>query len=90
MLAKSTHLQVIPQQSTQNTANLLLQTYGEKVAEFPLLLRYTIPLLRLGALLRNNLQMGAFPSIDVCFYWLAYISEIDNRLVTACIVKTAT
>ena len=30
-----------------------------------------------------------FPSIDVCFYWLARISKIDNRLVTACKVKTA-
>ena len=27
MLGKITHLQVIPQQSTQNTANLPLQTY---------------------------------------------------------------
>ena len=31
-----------------------------------------------------------FPSLDVCFYWLAQISEIDNRLVTAYTVKTAT
>ena len=31
----------------------------------------TASLMRLGALLRDNLQMGAFPSIDVCFYWLA-------------------
>ena len=31
----------------------------------------TSSLLRLGALLRDNLQMCAFPSIDVCFYWLA-------------------
>ena len=23
--------------------------------------------------------MGSFPSINVCFYWLAWISEIDNR-----------
>ena len=27
ILGKSAHLQIIPQQSTQNTANLLLQTY---------------------------------------------------------------
>ena len=31
-----------------------------------------------------------FPSIDVCFYWPPSISEINNRLVTACVVKTAT
>ena len=31
-----------------------------------------------------------FPNRDVCFFWLAYISEINNRLITACIVKTAT
>ena len=31
----------------------------------------TASLLRLGALLRDNLQMGAFSSIDVRFYWLA-------------------
>ena len=31
----------------------------------------TASLLRLGALLRDNLQMGVFFSIDVCFYWLA-------------------
>ena len=31
----------------------------------------TSSLLRLRALLRDNLQMGAFPSIDVYFYWLA-------------------
>ena len=28
MVGKRTHLQVIPQQSTQNTANLPLQTYA--------------------------------------------------------------
>ena len=28
----------------------------------------TASLLRLGALLWDNLQMGFFPSIDVCFY----------------------
>ena len=31
----------------------------------------TPSLLRFGALLRDHLQMGAFFSIDVCFYWLA-------------------
>ena len=31
----------------------------------------TASLLRLGALLRDNLQMGAFHSIEECFYWLA-------------------
>ena len=31
-----------------------------------------------------------FPSINVCFHQLAQISEIDNRLVTARIVKIAT
>ena len=31
-----------------------------------------------------------FPTIDLYFYWLAQISEIDNGLVTACIIKTAT
>ena len=31
----------------------------------------TAGLMRLGALLLDNLQMGVFPSIDVCFYWLA-------------------
>ena len=31
----------------------------------------TTSLLRLGALLRDILQMGAFPSIDVRFYWFA-------------------
>ena len=46
--------------------------------------------LRLGALLRDNLQIVLFPNIDVCSYWLAWISEINNRLVTACIFKTAT
>ena len=50
----------------------------------------TASFLRLGSLLRGKLQMGAFPSIDVCFYLLAEINEIDNSLVTACIVKTAT
>ena len=30
-----------------------------------------VSLLRLGALPRNNLQMGGFPNIDVCLYWLA-------------------
>ena len=29
-----------------------------------------------------------FPSIDVCSYWLTQISKIENRIVTACIVKT--
>ena len=30
----------------------------------------TPSLLRLGALLRDDLQMGALPSINVYFYWL--------------------
>ena len=34
-------------------------------------LSVTASLLRLGALLPDNLQMGAFFSIIVCFYWLA-------------------
>ena len=29
------------------------------------------------------------PSMDVCFYWFAQISEIDNRLVTVRMIKTA-
>ena len=32
----------------------------------------TASLMRLGALLRDNLQMGVFfPRIGVCFYWFA-------------------
>ena len=34
MPEKSTHLQVIPQQSTENTANLPLQTYYKKPSDF--------------------------------------------------------
>ena len=34
MLGKSTHLIVIPQQSTKNTANLLLQTCEKKTVNF--------------------------------------------------------
>ena len=36
--------------------------------------------------------MGAFPSIDVYFYWPAYIIEIYvyNSLIIACVVKSAT
>ena len=34
MVGKSTHLQVIPQQSTQNTANLPLQTYEKNQLTF--------------------------------------------------------
>ena len=50
----------------------------------------TPSLLRLGALLRDDLQMGAFSSIYVYFYRLAELIENSNRLVTACIAKTAT
>ena len=35
----------------------------------------TTSLLRLGALLQDNLQMGAFPIIDVCLYLLACIDQ---------------
>ena len=35
----------------------------------------TASLLRLGALLQDNLQMGAFPIIDVCLYLLACIDQ---------------
>ena len=34
MVGKSTRLQVIPQQSTQNTANLPLQTYEKNQGTF--------------------------------------------------------
>ena len=37
MVGKSTILQVIPQQSTQNTANLSIQTYGKNQRTFLLL-----------------------------------------------------
>ena len=51
----------------------------------------TASLLRLGALLQDYLHMDVFfSSIDVRFYWLAWISELDNRPVTACIFNTAT
>ena len=46
MLGKSTHLAVIPQQSTQNTANLPLQTYEKKIC------RVSIPVHIYNSLIR--------------------------------------
>ena len=42
----------------------------KKTTVFFVVLSVTASLIRLGALLRDNLQMGAFSNIDICFYWL--------------------
>ena len=60
MLGKSTHLQVIPQQSTQNTANLPLQTFENNQRTF-LLFNTGVDFS-----LRNNFaNSGSFPKVSV-------------------------
>ena len=60
MLGKSTHLQVIPQQSTQNTANLPLQTYEKNQRTFFMFNT------GVGFSLRNNFaNSGSFAKVSV-------------------------
>ena len=60
MVGKSTRLQVIPQQSTQNTANLPLQTY-EKTGELFLLFNTGVDFS-----LRNNFaNSGSFAKVSI-------------------------
>ena len=60
MVGKSTHLQVIPQQSTQNTANLPLQTY-EKTSELFLLFNTGVDF----SLCNNFDNPGSFAKVSV-------------------------
>ena len=70
MLGKSTHLQVIPQQSTQNTANLLLQT-NELVLLFNTGVDFS---------LRNNFaNSGSFAKVSVPVH--NYNSFVRNPVV---------
>ena len=60
MVGKSARLQVIPQQSTQNTANLPLQTY-EKTGELFLLLNTGVEF----SLRNNYANSGSFAKVSI-------------------------
>ena len=61
MLGKSTHLQVIPQQSNQNTANLRLQTCETNQWTF-----FKLDGTGVEFSFRNNFaNLGSFPKVSV-------------------------
>ena len=79
MAGKSTHLQVIPLYSTQNTANLPLQTY-EQTSELFLLFNTGVDFS-----LRNNFaNSGSFAKVSVpvqIYNSLECLSNTDSQLV---------
>ena len=73
MVGKGTHLQVILQQSTQNTASLLLQTY-EKTIELFLLLKTGVDFS-----LRNMFaNSGSFAKVSVPVHNYSSLNSISQ------------